>query len=116
MICSECRRSVVRVHPSLPNMLYRISMVNTYRDVKAFLEYHEYGDKAQLKIWNMSESGGVGRRDVGEIVIFLNYNEVGRFRAKHEALTLLRSLSAEAPQGARKEFAEYFDMIFKSLL
>jgi hypothetical protein len=91
-------------------------MLNTYRDVKAFLEYHEYGDQAQLKIFNASEAQGVTRKDVGEIIIFKNYTEIGRFKAKHEALTLLRSLIAAAPTGARKDFSEYFDMIFKSLL
>jgi len=91
-------------------------MVNTYRDTRAFLEYHEYGDKAQMKIFNASESSGVNKNDAGEIVIFFNYKEVGRFKAKRDAVTLLLSLINDAPRGAIKDFNEYKDMIFRSVL
>lgn len=106
----------VRFSHWVPSMLYRICMVNTYKDTKAFLEYHEYGDKAQLKIWNMSESSGVTRKDVGEIIVFLNYREVGRYQAKREGLAKVQELIDNAPSGALRDFNEYRDMIFKSLL
>lgn len=91
-------------------------MLNTFRDVLAFVEFHEYGDKGQLKIFNASETMGEDGNDGGEVIIFLNYEEVGRFKAKRDALAKIQSLIESAPKAAIKDFNEYRDSTFKSLL
>ena len=68
-----------------------------------------------MKILNASEAGGIERTDVGEIIVFLNYEEVGRFQAKRDGLAKIQQLIDSAPKGAVRDFNEYRDTIFRSL-
>lgn len=93
-------------------MLYRIGMINEFKGIHSFLEYREYGE---LRILNVSCCQGTDNTDSGDIYIFLNFNRVGIFKKKSDALGCINKLIAESPINARKDFIAYKNQAFSSI-
>ena len=87
-------------------------MLDDFHDAYAFMEYREYGDEAQVKIFSAFATNGQEPNHGGDIGIFLNFKLVGRFKKKSEALAVVRKLIEEAPTRDFKEF----DTITKFLI
>ncbi len=79
-------------------------MLDDFHDAYAFMEYREYGEDAQMKLFGAFSTNGDNPNHGGEICVFLNFKLLGRFKKKSEALAMVKRLIAEAPS---RDFEKY---------
>lgn len=84
-------------------------MINEFRDSFAFVDYQTFG---KLEVFDACWVGGVNKIQDGNIHVFLNFKKVGEFKAKLEAVSMLRNLISEAPD---RFFEENKDVLLKDL-
>ncbi len=77
-------------------------MINDFQDSFSFVDYKRYG---ALQLFDASLAKGENPDHTGEIVVFLNYDIVGRFKSKQQARALIENLIREAPAEAGDWFA-----------
>ncbi len=108
---SPCRRQIYKEKETCAfNFRYRIGITNDFRDSFAFIDYKVYGE---LKIFDACYTAGVDRKEDGSISVFLNFKKVGEYKAKSEAVSMVRKLLSEAPCGF---FDENKDILLDDLL
>lgn len=93
----------------IPNVHYRVYVMNDFTERYGFIEYHAYG-QGHLKVFNCSTSAGQHRgfsRPDDRIFVFLNYVLQGKFKAKQEARPLLAKLLAGCPPDVRSDFERF---------
>lgn len=96
------------------NIRYRVGILNDFKNSHAFIDYKKYG---VLEILDVSISSSVVeyQKPEDEIVIFLNFNIVDRFKEKTQAINLVKKLLNQAPAEAMRDFNQYGDEILKAI-
>lgn len=89
-------------------------MLNDFQAVKAFIDYKEFGG-GQARYFEACLVTTVDRDDNGDIAVFLNFKQLGRFKKKSEALALVKKLLAGAPRLALSDFEEHKGVLLDSL-
>jgi hypothetical protein len=84
--------------------MYRVGVINDFRDTRSFIDYKEYGE---LKAWDASWTKGSSPNHAGDIGVFLNFRLIGRYKTKSEAYNVLKKLIDEAPTSFFRENADY---------
>lgn len=86
------------------NIFYRIGLIDDFHDVRAFIQCFE---SPEVKSFNSFYSKGANPNNSGDIGVFLNYNLIGRFKNKSEALKLVEKLISKAPKQSHNDFIRY---------
>jgi hypothetical protein len=88
-------------------------VLNDFRDSFSFIDYKVYGT---LEIFDACIISGEEWNESGDIGVFLNFELVGRFKAKSEAVSMLNKLISEAPKDAKRFFEDNQEVLLKNLL
>ena len=89
-----------------------MGVLNDFRDSFSFIDYKVYGE---LEIFDACIISGEEWDHSGDIGVFLNFELVGRFKVKSEAVSMLKKLISEAPRDAQAFFTENMDVLLKNL-
>lgn len=82
----------------------------------AFVDFQKYGITTILGAGECkSPHKGYQSKDDG-IAIFVNYNQVAVVKSRSEATTLFRKLISSCPPEAVKDFTEFGEYLFRSLI
>lgn len=91
--------------------------MNDFLEKHGILEYHSYG-QGHLQIFNCSVTSGEHRGFTlsdDHIFIFLNFNQIAKFKTKSEAKNLLLKLINNCPKECQADFESHTSEILKVL-
>lgn len=93
---------------------YRIGVLNDFKNSRAFMDYKYFSDQLHgLECcYTRSPHKGFDTAD-DEIVVFLNFKIVGRFKSRKDARACVDRLIAESP--AKKDFESNSSVLFKDI-
>lgn len=91
--------------------------MNDFKEKHAYIEYHSYG-QGHLQIFNFSTSGGIHRGfnlSDDHIFVFLNYNQLGKFKDKEQAVSLINKLFNDCPKECKQDFDNHKEKLLETL-
>lgn len=94
------------------NFRYRVAIDNDFRNVYAYLDYKSMG---QMTLFEACEISSTPEGNAG-IEVFLSYKRTVFVQSKKEARLELKRLISDCPIDAKKDYEQYKELLFRSLL
>lgn len=96
-------------------MKYRIAVLNDFRNCTAFVDCRKYGETFIYGGCLIGPGTKKRQEPKDSITIFLNYQQVGDFKSKTDAMRFLEKLIAETPKEFVREMEELKEYLIRGI-